>query len=181
MLHAETNVLLAVQSRKYQKLETYILVSNQRRHSLWLSPRATPDASSQGPPVQHVIIERWQSVRRGRSRHVKLGSFHSVNFSDWKHVRFHSMALSDDLLLQILPVREVDGLVARTYHSVSRYRRTVSNRYFQSAKLTDCKRAHYPSVETSTDRKYGHFQSAKLTDWKERRFQSLGVAKHRSP
>jgi hypothetical protein len=55
-----------------------------------------------------------------------LGSFHSVNFSDWKHVRFHSMALSDGLLLQILPVCEVDGLVARTYHSVSRYRWTVS-------------------------------------------------------
>ena len=78
---------------------------------------------------QSVILTDWKLVHWVPWRLAKewnLGSFHSFNFSDWKHVRFHSMALFDDLLLQILPVREVDGLVARTYHSVSRYRRTVS-------------------------------------------------------
>ena len=78
---------------------------------------------------QSVKMTDWKlvhSVPWRPAKDWKERSLQTVNFSDWKHVRFHSMALFDDLLLQILPVREVDGLVARTYHSVSRYRRTVS-------------------------------------------------------
>ena len=64
---ARSNDLPAVQSRKYQRLETYILVSNQRRHSLWLSPRATPDASSQAGVARAARDYRTLAVRATRS------------------------------------------------------------------------------------------------------------------
>ena len=68
---------------------------------------------------QSVILTDWMTdwklvhwVPWRLAKEWNLGSFHSVNFLDWKHVRFHSMALFDGLLLQILTVREVDGLAA---------------------------------------------------------------------
>jgi hypothetical protein len=65
---------------------------------------------------QSVKMTDWKLVHWVPWRLAKewnLGSFHSVNFSDWKHVRFHSMALSDGLLLQNPPVCEVDGPVQK--------------------------------------------------------------------